>query len=110
MAADGKIFVLDAESTVSAVSADTGAILWKANVKNADRDRNGGFGGDAAAPKAREIMRTILLKDPEIVARIQKSGQQITNAPDIGPAERDTADQPDLQPSVPLPDDGTRTQ
>lgn len=71
---------------------------------------HGGFGGDAAAPKAREIMRTILLKDPEIVARIQKSGQQITNAPDIGPAERDTADQPDLQPSVPLPDDGTRTQ
>ena len=48
VAADGKIFVLDGESTVSAVSADTGAILWKANVKNADRDRNGGFGGGVA--------------------------------------------------------------
>jgi outer membrane protein assembly factor BamB len=48
VAADGKIFVLDGESTVSAVSADTGAILWKANVKNAERDRNGGFGGGVA--------------------------------------------------------------
>jgi len=48
VAADGKIFVLDGESTVSAVSADTGAILWKSNVKNADRDRNGGFGGGVA--------------------------------------------------------------
>lgn len=48
VAVDGKIFVLDGESTVSAVSADTGAILWKANVKNADRDRNGGFGGGVA--------------------------------------------------------------
>lgn len=48
VAADGKIFVLDGESTVSAVSADTGTILWKANVKNADRDRNGGFGGGVA--------------------------------------------------------------
>ena len=48
VAADGKIFVVDGESTVSAVSADTGAILWKANVKNADRDRNGGFGGGVA--------------------------------------------------------------
>ena len=44
----GKIFVLDGESTVSAVSADTGAVLWKANVKNHERDRNGGFGGGVA--------------------------------------------------------------
>ena len=48
VAADGKIFVLDGESTVSAVSADTGAVVWKVNVKNADRDRNGGFGGGVA--------------------------------------------------------------
>ncbi|WP_395943497.1 PQQ-binding-like beta-propeller repeat protein [Brevundimonas sp.] len=48
VAADGKIFVLDGESTVSAVSADTGAVLWKANVKNDERDRNGGFGGGVA--------------------------------------------------------------
>ena len=68
---------------------------------------HGGFGGDAAAPKAREIMRTILLKDPEILQRIQRSGSQIEAAPDAGPAEPDTADQPDIAPSTPLPDDGT---
>ena len=31
---------------------------------------HGGFGASAAAPKAREIMRTVLLKDPEMVARM----------------------------------------
>lgn len=48
VAADGKIFVLDGESTVSAVSADTGEVLWKTNVKDSERDRNGGFGGGVA--------------------------------------------------------------
>jgi penicillin-binding protein 2 len=33
---------------------------------------HGGFGAQAAAPKAREIMRVALLKDPEIRARIEK--------------------------------------
>lgn len=33
---------------------------------------HGGFGAQAAAPKAREIMRVALLKDPEIRARITK--------------------------------------
>jgi penicillin-binding protein 2 len=32
---------------------------------------HGGFGAQAAAPKAREIMRVALLKDPEIRARIE---------------------------------------
>ena len=31
---------------------------------------HGGFGAEAAAPKAREIMRVALLKDPEVRARI----------------------------------------
>ncbi|HEY3797804.1 MAG TPA: penicillin-binding protein 2 [Caulobacteraceae bacterium] len=31
---------------------------------------HGGFGADAAAPRAREIMRVALLKDPEVRARI----------------------------------------
>ncbi len=31
---------------------------------------HGGFGADASAPKAREIMRVALLKDPEVRARI----------------------------------------
>jgi penicillin-binding protein 2 len=33
---------------------------------------HGGFGADAAAPKAREIMRVALLKDPEVRARIEQ--------------------------------------
>jgi penicillin-binding protein 2 len=33
---------------------------------------HGGFGAEAAAPKAREIMRVALLKDPEIRARIER--------------------------------------
>jgi penicillin-binding protein 2 len=33
---------------------------------------HGGFGASAAAPKAREIMRVALLKDPEIRAKIEK--------------------------------------
>jgi penicillin-binding protein 2 len=32
---------------------------------------HGGFGADSAAPKAREIMRVALLKDPEVRARIE---------------------------------------
>ena len=40
---------------------------------------HGGFGAAAAAPKAREIMRVALLKDPEVRARIE----QPTAMPDI---------------------------
>jgi len=32
---------------------------------------HGGFGASAAAPRAREIMRTVLLKDPEVMKRVQ---------------------------------------
>jgi len=50
VAADGKLFVLDGQSTVTAVSPDTGAVLWKADVKpeGRDRGRGGGFGGGVA--------------------------------------------------------------
>jgi len=34
--------------------------------------QHGMGGGSAAAPRAREIMRTALLKDPELISRIQK--------------------------------------
>jgi penicillin-binding protein 2 len=71
---------------------------------------HGGFGGEAAAPKAREIMRTVLLKDPDILKRIQRSGAAIDKSlPDMGPADTDTADDPSNIPSTPLPDDGDRT-
>ena len=48
---------------------------------------HGGFGAQAAAPKAREIMRVALLKDPEVRARIEKP----TPMPDIPNAPADGA-------------------
>ena len=68
---------------------------------------HGGFGAQSAAPKAREIMRTVLLKDPDIVRRIEASGSQITATPEMGPAQPDTADDTDGAPPTPLPSDGT---
>ena len=46
---------------------------------------HGGFGADAAAPKAREIMRVALLKDPEIRAKIEKP----LPLPDLPPTTSD---------------------
>jgi penicillin-binding protein 2 len=43
---------------------------------------HGGFGADASAPKAREIMRVALLKDPEVRARIV---QPLPGAPAAAP-------------------------
>jgi outer membrane protein assembly factor BamB len=48
VSADGKIFVMDAEATVSAIDAKTGATLWRQNLRpNARRDRIS-FGGGLA--------------------------------------------------------------
>ena len=53
---------------------------------------HGGFGAAAAAPRAREIMRTTLLKDPEIVKRIEASGQGIaSSAPNVDAGAIDEA-------------------
>ena len=56
---------------------------------------HGGFGATAAAPKAREIMRVALLKDPELRARIEKP-LPMPAAPS-GPASGDVV--PDLPPT-----------
>ena len=47
---------------------------------------HGGFGAEAAAPRAREIMRVALLKDPEIRARIEKPlpMPQMSSESDLG--------------------------
>ncbi len=42
---------------------------------------HGGFGAAAAAPRAREIMRTVLLKDAEVMQRVQSP----TPLPDLPP-------------------------
>ncbi len=58
---------------------------------------HGGFGGDAAAPKAREIMRVALLKDPEVRARIEHplpAPQIDPNAPIDGVAPPPPSDLP----------------
>jgi penicillin-binding protein 2 len=46
---------------------------------------HGGFGGTASAPRARELMRIALLKDPEIRARIEKP----LPMPEIAPQQTD---------------------
>jgi penicillin-binding protein 2 len=53
---------------------------------------HGGFGAEAAAPKAREIMRVALLKDPELRARIEKP----LPMPELPPttSDPDVVDQP----------------
>jgi penicillin-binding protein 2 len=63
---------------------------------------HGGFGGAAAAPRAREIMRTALLKDPELRARIEKP----LPMPEIPPGV-DEGRVPD--PPTPIDPDPTRT-
>ena len=58
---------------------------------------HGGFGADAAAPKAREIMRVALLKDPQIRARIVQptSGPQDASSPPTDHCRRTAAETPD---------------
>lgn len=42
VAADGRVFVMDGESTVTAVDANTGAVVWKVDVKPSGREAVGG--------------------------------------------------------------------
>ncbi len=78
---------------------------------------HGGFGGDAAAPKAREVMKTILLKDPDMVARITARGetpQMAEHASEPAATGGDPTPQPvdpvgvgqPLAPAPALPDQG----
>jgi penicillin-binding protein 2 len=55
---------------------------------------HGGFGAQAAAPRAREIMRVALLKDPKIRARVEQP-LPMPQMP-AGPASGDVV--PDLPP------------
>jgi penicillin-binding protein 2 len=61
---------------------------------------HGGFGAQASAPKAREIMRVALLKDPEVRARIVQPTPSETSAPAAAaPASPPAAAQPAAPPS-----------
>jgi penicillin-binding protein 2 len=76
---------------------------------------HGGFGSDAAAPKAREIMRVALLKDPEMRARIIHPDAPdklppISDAPLEGvapPPPEQIGPGPALPAPQPLPEDMT---
>jgi penicillin-binding protein 2 len=52
---------------------------------------HGGFGASAAAPRAREIMRTVLLKDPEVMQRVQQV-TPLPPAPEEAPPAATPAD------------------
>ena len=64
---------------------------------------HGGFGADAAAPIAREIMRVALLKDPEVRKRIVAPPEQPPPIPDA-PADGRV---PELPADTPAPGDPT---
>lgn len=69
--------------------------------------QHGGMGGGTAgAPRAREIMKVALLKDPEIRARVEQSG--FVEAPELPTSDGEIVDPlpPDLSPPTdPLPSD-----
>ncbi len=68
---------------------------------------HGGFGADASAPKARELLKVALLKDPEVRARIQ---QPLEKPPEPAqPADNQAAPNidsvsPDATPGTPATD------
>ncbi|CAN5163216.1 penicillin-binding protein 2 [soil metagenome] len=72
---------------------------------------HGGFGGETAAPKAREIMRVALLKDPEVRARIEHAMPADAFKPGDAPVDGAAPDAPTqigpgpaLPPPTPLPE------
>jgi penicillin-binding protein 2 len=56
-------------------------------------EHGGQFGSSAAAPRAREVMRVALLKDPEIRARIERP-MPLPEAPDEGEEDAGAGDAP----------------
>jgi penicillin-binding protein 2 len=67
---------------------------------------HGGFGAEAAVPKAREIMRVALLKDPELRAKIEKplplpDAPETPTTADIVPDLPPTPVDPNSQPGLP---------
>lgn len=67
-------------------------------------EHGGGSGATEAAPRAREIMRTVLLKDPEIRAMIEQPLPMPELEPDVGEGAA-----PDLPDAAPPPSPGAPT-
>jgi len=64
---------------------------------------HGGFGADASAPKAREIMRVALLKDPEVRARIEQPLPPSETPPATPPADGGAGAAPAPNGAAPAP-------
>jgi penicillin-binding protein 2 len=62
---------------------------------------HGGFGAEAAVPKAREIMRVALLKDPQVRARIEKPLPMPAIPPDQRPEGAAPPPPTDIAPGSP---------
>jgi penicillin-binding protein 2 len=60
-------------------------------------EHGGMFGSSAAAPRAREVMRVALLKDPEIRARIEKP----MPLPSLEPGDTEASEAPTPTDGVP---------
>ena len=70
--------------------------------------QHGGMGGGTAgAPRAREVMRVALLKDPEIRARIEQAGFEAASL-DPAPLAEDGPPSPANAPTAPAADAGPR--
>lgn len=103
VAADGRIFVMDGEATVSAVDADSGSIVWKKSLHTDELDggrrrfgislgggsSNGGFGGGVAVAEGKVIVtsgyRSITALDAATgnVAWEFKTDLPVHNAPTV---------------------------
>ncbi|MDQ0462316.1 penicillin-binding protein 2 [Caulobacter ginsengisoli] len=68
-------------------------------------EHGGGSGATEAAPRAREIMRTVLLKDPELRSLIE----QPMPMPDVDPGADTEGAAPDLPDAAPPPPPGAPT-
>jgi penicillin-binding protein 2 len=74
---------------------------------------HGGLGGaTAGAPRAREVMRVALLKDPEIRARIERPAPLPEVAPDhvmegVAPEDPVEGAAPPAPDALPIPPQGT---
>lgn len=68
--------------------------------------QHGGLGGGTAgAPRAREVMRVVLLKDPEIRARLEQTG--LAGPPEVNPQDAvalDAGAATGAAPTAPLPE------
>lgn len=89
VAADGKVFTMDAQATVSALDAKSGARLWQTDLKSRERRDKDGFGGGVAYADGKLFVtsgyRVVAALDPASGAVLWKTnvGSPIHGAPSV---------------------------